>query len=152
MEKDKRTKKLRKINLLLAEDNEDEIILLTEALKSSLTINDLIVVRDGEAAIEYLMDSSNRTDLKWPDILLLDLNMPKKNGLEVLHLIKSTPGLKQLPVIIFTTSKSESDISESYENFASCYITKPMSYDGLKNVVKQIEDFWMSLVELPKSN
>ena len=141
--------KIKKFTLLLVEDNEDEIILFKEALRSQSPIQEIIVERDGEKALEYLKSMHDTEGCVIPDIVLLDLNMPKKGGLEVLTEIKSDPALKGIPVIIFTTSKSESDIKFSYDNFASCYISKPMSFEGLKGVIVKIEEFWLNLVELP---
>ena len=139
----------RKFNLLLVEDNEDEIVLFKEAIRENSPIREVIIERNGELALNYLKKMHDTKGIIIPDIVLLDLNMPKKGGLEVLQEIKSDPLLKSLPVIIFTTSKSENDIRFSYDNFANCYISKPMTFEGLKIVITKIEEFWLNIVKLP---
>ena len=137
------------IQVLLVEDSPGDIRLTQEALKDSKIHINLHVVRDGEQAMSFLMREGEYADAPRPDLILLDLNLPKKDGREVLAEIKESPTLKSIPVVILTTSASEADILRSYSLHANCYITKPVSLDGFLTVVKSIEDFWMSVVKLP---
>jgi len=140
---------MRPINILLVEDNEGDILLTTEALEEGTIDNVLYTVRDGVAAVDLLEKEPPFAGGKLPDIILLDINLPRKNGIEVLHFIKSTIPLRHIPVIMFTTSSSESDISRSYGNHANCYITKPADIRDFSHVMRVIEDFWMRIVQLP---
>jgi two-component system, chemotaxis family, response regulator Rcp1 len=137
------------IQVLLVEDSPGDIRLTQEALKDAKMHINLHVVRDGEQAMSFLMREGEYADAPRPDLILLDLNLPKKDGREVLQEIKENPTLKIIPVVILTTSASEGDILRSYLLHANCYITKPVSLDGFLTVVKSIEDFWMSVVKLP---
>jgi chemotaxis family two-component system response regulator Rcp1 len=137
------------IQVLLVEDSPGDIRLTQEALKDAKIHINLHVVRDGEQAMSFLMREGEYADAPRPDLILLDLNLPKKDGREVLQEIKENPTLKIIPVVILTTSASEGDILRSYLLHANCYITKPVSLDGFLTVVKSIEDFWMSVVKLP---
>ena len=139
----------RPIQILLAEDNPDDIELTVEALKDSRVRNRLIVVKDGEEAISYLQGKGKYQHALRPDLILLDLNMPKKNGRDVLREIKNDPRLKRIPVVILTTSQAEEDIAHTYDLHANCYITKPVDFNQFLKVVKSIEDFWLTVVKLP---
>jgi two-component system, chemotaxis family, response regulator Rcp1 len=133
------------INILLVEDNEGDIVLTLEALNEARITNDICVVRDGELALKHLQEASSM-----PDLILLDINLPKIDGLEVLRTIKNDDRFKMIPVIMLTTSCAESDILDSYANHANCFITKPVDLTCFLNVIKTIEDFWISIVKLPK--
>jgi chemotaxis family two-component system response regulator Rcp1 len=137
------------IQVLLVEDSPGDIRLTKEALKDAKIHINLQVARDGEQAMSYLMREGAYANAPRPDLILLDLNLPKKDGREVLQEIKENPTLKIIPVVILTTSASEADILRSYSLHANCYITKPVTLDGFLTVVKSIEDFWMSVVKLP---
>lgn len=138
---------MKSIHILLVEDNEGDILLTTEALQESRIINRVTVLKDGKKAIEFF-ESVTKEDV--PDMVLLDINLPKKNGIEVLHYIKSSLKFKQVPVIMLTTSSSESDILNSYKNYVNCYITKPIEAHDFINAVAKIEDFWINIVSIPK--
>lgn len=137
------------VHILLVEDNEGDILLTTEAFENAKIINALSVVRDGKEAIDFLTKTGKYKDSKMPDIILLDVNLPKKNGHEVLQFIKGNENLKHIPVIMLTTSSSESDINLSYKNYVNCYITKPVEVDTFLDVILKIETFWISIVKLP---
>jgi CheY-like chemotaxis protein len=138
------------IHILLVEDNEGDILLTTEALEEGRIQNRISVVTDGEQAMHFLNRTGIHKDAQPPDLILLDVNLPKQNGHEVLQQIKSTDALKHIPVIMLTTSSSETDIMLSYKNFANCYITKPVHVVDFMRAVAQIEDFWINIVSLPK--
>ncbi|TVP51546.1 MAG: response regulator [Mongoliibacter sp.] len=143
--------KKEKIKILLVEDNEGDIVLTQEAFEMANIQSDIAVVRDGEQAIDYLTKSLPFKDAFDPDLILLDINIPRKNGHEVLKFIKNSDYFKHVPVIMLTTSSSEKDINESYENHASCYIIKPVEVDAFLNVIVEIENFWSNVVELPRN-
>lgn len=136
----------KKITILLVEDNEGDIFLTTEALEEGKIFNKIEVARDGKEAIDYLLSKDQNL---LPDLILLDINLPRRNGLEVLKFVKGSTGLKHIPVIMLTTSSSEIDINEAYKNYANCYITKPVAVDNFLKVVASIENFWISIVSLP---
>jgi CheY-like chemotaxis protein len=140
---------MRPIHILLVEDNEGDILLTTEALEDAKIITKLSVAKDGKEAIDFVSQQGKYTDADVPDILLLDINLPKKNGHEVLKYIKENENLKHIPVIMLTTSSSERDINSSYNNYANCYITKPVEVNDFLTVVSTIENFWISIVKLP---
>lgn len=140
---------LQTINILLVEDNPGDIRLTKEVLKEGKIRNNLSVITDGEEAILFLKKIGKYQDVKLPDIILLDLNLPKKDGREVLEEIKRDPELLLIPVIVLTTSSAEKDILNMYEHHANCYITKPVDFDQFIDVVRSIEDFWLSIVRLP---
>ena len=140
------------INILLVEDNPGDIRLTKEVLKEGKISNKLNIVMDGEEALLFLKKSGKYTNAATPDIILLDLNLPKKDGREVLAEIKADPELMLIPVIVLTTSQAEQDILYMYSNHANCYITKPVDFNQFINVVRSIEDFWLTIVKLPKSN
>jgi len=139
----------RPIDILLVEDEEGDIRLTKEAFKESKLRNNLYVVKDGEEAIKFLKKEDNYKDSPRPDIMLLDLNLPKKDGREVLKDVKSDDALKSIPVVVLTTSKAEEDIVKSYNLHANCYIQKPVDMEKFINVVKYVEGFWVEIVKLP---
>ena len=140
---------MKPIHILLVEDNEGDILLTREAFESGRIINRLSVVKDGKAAIDFLTRRDKYANETLPDLLLLDINLPKKNGHEVLQFIKADNNLKHIPVIMLTTSSSETDIEASYQNYANCYISKPVEVDSFLDVISKIETFWISIVTLP---
>lgn len=140
----------RPIEILLVEDNAGDVRLTREALKDAKVLNTLHVARDGEEATEFLFRKGKHADAPRPDIIILDLNLPRKDGREVLAEIKADKELKRIPVVILTTSKSEEDVLKSYNLHANCYVTKPLDLDHFIGVVKSIEDFWFTVVKLSK--
>lgn len=144
---------MRPIEILLVEDNEGDVRLTREALNEAKVRNNLAVVRDGQEALDYLRrPGPEGMKPPRPDLILLDLNLPKKDGREVLAELKTDPSLRRLPVVVLTTSSSEKDILESYDLHANCYITKPVDLDQFINVVTHIEDFWLTIVKLPNQD
>lgn len=143
---------MKPIHILLVEDNEGDILLTREAFEYAKIIHQLSVVRDGKEAIDFLSRQGAYGLVAGPDLLLLDINLPRKNGYEVLEFIKRDAGLKHIPVIMLSTSSDEADISHSYKSRANCYITKPIDGDNFLDVIFQIKRFWASLVELPSKN
>jgi chemotaxis family two-component system response regulator Rcp1 len=139
----------RPIQILMVEDNPDDIELTVEALKDARVGNSLSVVKDGEEALSYLHCQGKYQQAVRPDLILLDLNMPKKDGRDVLREIKTDPHLKRIPVVILTTSQAEEDILHTYDLHANCYITKPVDFNQFLKVVRSIEDFWLTVVKLP---
>ena len=137
------------IQILLVEDNAGDIRLAKEALKDSKVYNNLNVVMDGQAAMDYLRKEEKYAHAIRPDLILLDLNLPKKSGLEVLGEIKNDTSLKLIPVVILTTSEEDVDIIKTYRLHANCYITKPVNLDQFVKIVRNIEDFWFTVVKLP---
>ena len=137
------------IEILLVEDNPGDVDLTREALESGKVCNSLHVVGDGEAAMAFLRQQGKYADRPRPDPVLLDLNVPKKSGREVLAEIKADADLRCIPVVILTTSMSEVDILKSYDLHANCYITKPIDLHQFIKVVQAIEDFWLTIVKLP---
>lgn len=141
----------RPANFLLVEDNPGDVRLTQEALKDHKVKNNLYVVTDGEEAMTFLRKQGKYKDAPRPDIILLDLNLPKKDGREVLAEIKSEPGLKTIPVVIISSSEAEQDIIKSYDLNANCYVTKPVNFDQFIKVVQSINEFWLTIVKLPGS-
>lgn len=139
----------RPIEILLVEDNPGDVRLTIEALKEGKVYNNLSVVPDGTEAMEYLKKQGRHSEAIRPDLVLLDLNLPKKDGREVLIDIKTDEELKSIPVIILTSSQAEEDILKAYNNYANCYVTKPVDVDQLFKIVKAIENFWLAIVKLP---
>jgi chemotaxis family two-component system response regulator Rcp1 len=137
------------IEILLVEDNPGDVRLTREALKEGKVLNTLHVVGDGVEALEFLRNAGQYARAAHPDIILLDLNLPRKDGREVLADIKSDPNLRRIPVVILTTSKAEEDIIKSYDLHANCFITKPVDLDQFITVVKSVEEFWFTIVKLP---
>ena len=142
---------MQQIHILLVDDNEGDILLTREALEEARIINKVSIAYDGMQAIDMLKKAA-RMNGAMPDLILLDINLPKMNGTEVLSIIKNDPDLRRIPVIMLTTSSSEKDILASYDNYANCYITKPVDLDRFMDVVRTIEDFWISIVKLPKTH
>lgn len=138
-----------RIEILLVEDNPGDVRLTKEALLESKIYNNLSVVMDGAEAMDYLHAEGDHASRILPDLILLDLNLPKKDGREVLAEIKQDDDLKRIPVVILTTSKAEADILKTYDLHANCYITKPVDLDQFITVVRAIENFWMTIVKLP---
>ncbi|MHA1498742.1 MAG: response regulator [Promethearchaeota archaeon] len=143
------SKRIRPVEILLVEDNPGDIRLTKEAMKEAKIINNLNVVEDGVEALAYLRKKGKYKNANRPDLILLDLNLPKKNGREVLADIKQDKNLKLIPVVILTVSRAEEDIFKTYELHANCFITKPVDMDQFIKVVKSIEQFWFSIVKLP---
>jgi chemotaxis family two-component system response regulator Rcp1 len=141
----------RPVEVLLVEDNPGDIRLTQEAFKDGRILVNLTVATDGVQAIEILNHRGPHASMPRPDLILLDLNLPKKNGREVLVEIKADEDLKRIPVIVMTTSKADQDIHRVYNLNANCYITKPVELDEFLNVVRSIEDFWLTIVTLPRA-
>lgn len=139
----------RPIELLLVEDNPADIRLTVEGLKEAKVANRLHSVLDGRAALDFLYRRGAYKDAVRPDVVLLDLNLPGIDGRTVLSQIKSDPDLLKIPVVIVTSSEAESDIVQSYESHANCFVSKPIDFDGFMKVVRAIEDFWFTVVRLP---
>jgi CheY-like chemotaxis protein len=137
------------IEILLVEDNPGDVRLTIEALKEGKVANIVNVVIDGMDAMTFLQRVGKYENAPRPDLILLDLNLPKKNGREVLAEIKMDPSLRHIPVVILTSSQAETDIITTYKLHANCYITKPVDFDQFINVIKSIEDFWFTVVKLP---
>jgi CheY-like chemotaxis protein len=140
------------VEILLVEDNPDDVTLTQEALDAGKVSNNLSVAWDGVEALQYLNREGPYADAPEPDIILLDLNLPKKDGREVLAEIKSDERLKHIPVVVLTTSQAEQDILKSYRLHASCYVTKPVDFDEFIEIVQSIEDFWFTIVKLPSAS
>lgn len=140
----------REIHILLVEDNEGDILLTKEAFAESKIFNSVSVARDGEEALDFLYKRGRFAHVLEPDLILMDINLPKLDGKEVLVEIKKDPLLRSIPVVMLTTSSSEKDIMESYRNYANCYITKPVDLDKFLNIVDHIQEFWISIVRLPQ--
>ncbi len=147
--RDKRLLAMRPIEILLVEDNPGDVRLTREALQEAKVRNNLAVANDGVEALSYLRRESPFENATRPDLVLLDLNLPRKDGREVLAEIKADPDLRRLPVVVLTTSNAEQDILESYNLYANCYITKPVDLDQFLGIVTSIEDFWLTIVKLP---
>jgi chemotaxis family two-component system response regulator Rcp1 len=139
----------RLVNVLLVEDNPGDVRLTREVLKEGKILNTLTVARDGVEAMACLHREGRFADLEPQDLILLDLNLPKKDGREVLAEIKADPALRRIPVVVLTTSRAEEDVLAAYDLHANCYITKPVQFDRFVEVVRSIEDFWLSIVRLP---
>jgi len=139
----------RPVEILLVEDNPGDVRLTKEALKESKVLNNLVVAEDGEEAIKVLRREGEYADAARPDIIFLDLNLPRKDGREVLAEIKQDAELRRIPVVILTTSKAEEDILRTYDLHANCYITKPIDMEQFIKVVKATENFWFTIVKLP---
>jgi CheY-like chemotaxis protein len=140
----------RPIEILLVEDNPGDVRLTVEGLNEGKVRNNLHVAKDGVEALAFLRREGNYSDAVRPDLILLDLNLPRKDGREVLADIKADPDLKTIPVVVLTTSRAEQDVLHSYQLQANCYITKPVDLEQFIHVVKSIEDFWLTVVTLPR--
>lgn len=137
------------VKILLVEDNEGDEFLIREAFDEIRLANETRVARDGQMAISMLSREGEFAGSELPDLVILDINLPKKNGHEVLKFIKEQDQLKHLPVIMFTTSSSQEDVRSAYKNYANCYIVKPFDSADFINTVIQIESFWFNIVKLP---
>jgi CheY-like chemotaxis protein len=138
------------ITILLVEDNEGDVLLTTQALENCKVLNTLKVVNDGEEALDFVYKNGVFANEPTPDLILLDVNLPKKNGHEVLHKIKNDDMYKHVSVVMLTTSSSVVDVKKAYSNYANCYITKPVEPQDFINAVSEIENFWINIVKLPK--
>lgn len=138
----------RTINVLLVEDDPGDVLMTREAFEENLH-NRLDVVTDGAAALDYLRHEEPYTDALLPDLILLDLNLPRRDGREVLREIKADPDLQHIPVIVLTTSQAEEDVLRSYQLHANAYVTKPVDFEGFIEAIKQIDHFFVSVVQLP---
>jgi len=140
---------VRPVNILLVEDSPGDVRLTKEILADTRMANEIHVVNDGEAAMAFLRRRGVHTDAPRPDLVLLDLNLPRKDGREVLQEMKNDETLRRIPVIVLTTSAAERDVLRSYDLHVNCYITKPIDLDEFITVVRAIEGFWLSVVRLP---
>jgi chemotaxis family two-component system response regulator Rcp1 len=139
------------IEILLVEDNPGDVRLAVEALRDAKVANRLHIVEDGVEAMSFLRREGRYADVPQPNLILLDLNLPRKDGREVLAEIKQDADLKRIPVVILTSSAAEQDVVQAYNLYANCYITKPMDLDQFLKVVRSIEDFWLIVVTLPQA-
>ena len=144
-------KSLYSIEILLVEDNPADVRLTQEALRDSKLLNTLSTVADGVEALAFLHRQEPYQNAPRPDLILLDLNLPRLDGREVLAQIKQHPNLRRIPVVILTTSQSEQDIIASYDLHVNCYITKPVDFEQFVSIVNKIEDFWLTIVKLPSA-
>lgn len=140
---------LKPVEILLVEDSPTDVLLAREGLKSSKIRNQLHIVEDGVEAMLFLRREGKYKDVPRPDLVLLDLNLPRKDGREVLEEIKTDEELRKIPVVVLTTSREEQDILKAYDLHANCYITKPVDFDRFMEIVKVIENFWFAVVTLP---
>ena len=139
------------MEILLVEDNEDDILLEQEAMADAKLMNLMSVVHDGEEALAYLRRQGEYQNARVPGLILLDINMPKKNGFEVLHEMKADPALVHIPVVMLTTSDSEADIVKSYTRGACSFITKPMDFDKFRDVIRQFALYWALVSRIPST-
>ncbi len=137
------------VDILLVEDNPGDVRLAQEALKESKVRNRLYVVEDGVEAMAFLHRQGKYADAPRPDLVLLDLNLPRKSGREVLAEIKTDDSLKRIPVVVLTVSRAEEDVIKCYDYHANCYITKPLDFNQFMEVTKSIDEFWLTIVRLP---
>jgi CheY-like chemotaxis protein len=140
---------IKPVVILLVEDNPGDVGLTLEALKEGKVLNELHVAQDGVEALAFLQHKGQYSNSPYPDIILLDLNLPRMDGRELLAHIKEDPLLKRIPVVVLTTSKAEEDIVKSYELHANCYITKPVGLDQFIQIIRSVENFWFTIVRLP---
>jgi CheY-like chemotaxis protein len=137
------------ISVLLVEDDPGDVVLIREAFEHNKVYNTLHVVSDGVQALEFLRGEGEHADAPRPDLVLLDLNLPRKDGREVLAEVKADPDLRTIPIVVLTTSEAEEDIVRSYDLHANAYVTKPVDFERFIEVVRQIDDFFVSVVKLP---
>lgn len=138
------------IKILLVEDNEGDIVLTVEALRDFSVSHEVMVLKDGWEALQYIENNGRYLNQKEPDLILLDVNLPKLDGHELLSKIKNNRTKMHIPIVMLTTSSAQSDIMKSYQNHANCYITKPLDVEDYSRVLSSIENFWCSVVQLPK--
>lgn len=144
--------KFNPIDILVVEDNSGDARLIKEVLNEHKIFNSLFIVNDGVEAMNFLLKKGKYKDSSKPDLIILDLNLPKKDGREVLAEIKENDDLKRIPVVIMTISQAEADILKSYNLHANCYVTKPIDLNQFIKVIKSIEEFWFSIVKLPSKS
>ena len=142
----------RSVEILLVEDNPADVLLMKEALQEGKMSNNLHIAGNGDEAMDFLRKRGKFENAVRPDLIMLDLNLPKKDGMEVLAEVKNDPDLKKIPIVIITTSRSEEDIDKTYSLHANAYVTKPVSVRQFFDVVQEIEDFWFTIVKLPSKN
>jgi two-component system, chemotaxis family, response regulator Rcp1 len=135
--------------VLLVEDDPGDVVIAREALRAGRVDSRLSVVSDGVEAMSYLRREAGYEDVERPDLILLDLNLPKKSGHEVLAEVKADPELRKIPVVVLSTSSATEDVEQSYQNYANVFVTKPVDFDHFTSVVKQIDDFFLSVASLP---
>jgi two-component system response regulator len=140
---------LKLIEILLVEDSPTDVLITQEALREAKLLNTIHVVEDGVEALAFLRNEGQYHDARRPDLILLDLNLPRKNGREVLAEIKSDPALKSIPVVVLTTSHAEQDVLKAYDLYANCYVVKPVEFANFVTAVQSIRQFWFSVVTLP---
>jgi chemotaxis family two-component system response regulator Rcp1 len=145
-----KSRRARPIDILLVEDNPGDVRLIREAFHGGKVLNQLSTVSDGFQALAFLRKQGSYAQANRPDLILLDLNLPRKDGREVLGEIKADPNLRRIPVVIVTSSQAEEDILKSYNTYANCYVTKPVDLEKFVAVVRSIEDFWLTIVKLPR--
>lgn len=138
-----------KVVILLVEDNEGDIVLTQVAMREAKLANELMIARDGDEALDILFKRNGFEDAPTPDLMLLDLNLPKTDGHEVLETIKGSDRLRRIPVVVLTTSESDADRVKSYNLHANCFVSKPLKASSFVRVVQEIETFWLSIVQLP---
>jgi CheY-like chemotaxis protein len=139
----------RPIDILIVEDNPTDVMLMREALEHAQLPNNLHVATNGIEGMEFLRRQGRHTTAVRPELILLDLNMPRMNGQEVLAAIKADASLRSIPIVILTTSNAKADVNQAYEQYANCYITKPVEFDAFADVVRSIRSFWFTIVTLP---
>jgi CheY-like chemotaxis protein len=138
-----------RIQILLVEDDPDDVLLMSEVLRETRIANDLHIAMDGEEAMDYFLRRGRFSDAPVPDLVFLDLNLPKKDGRQVLTEIKADPSLRRIPVIVLTTSAAEQDVLDAYDEHVNAYVRKPLGFTALLDVFRSIEDFWLGSVLLP---
>ena len=139
------------VEILLVEDDPGDVLMTTEALAESKVLNNLNVVNNGEEALRYLLQEGEHADAVRPDLVLLDLNLPRVDGREVLARVKADEHLRTIPIVILTTSEAEEDVLRSYDLHANAYVTKPVDFDSFVQVIRQVDDFFISVVRLPRT-
>ncbi len=142
---------IRPIEILMVEDNPVDVLVTREALKKGRILNNLSVAEDGEEAIDFLFRTGQYSAAPRPDLILLDLNLPKKDGREILMELKNHPDLRSIPVVVLTTSQAEEDVLRSYNSGANCFIVKPVDLEQFTATILSIENFWFSIVKLPSA-
>ena len=143
---------MKEVEILLVEDNRGDVLLTQEALLNWDTKNRISAVGDGEEAIRYLRETVDECSGHLPDLVILDINLPKIDGKEVLSIMKNDPLLKTIPVIMLTTSSADSDVQDAYANHANCYVIKPVDLNKFMEVIRSIEEYWVSIVKLPNKH